>query len=167
MRPQRSIMSKSIMIESFSYSQVHYEKWLYKNILIYFINIYFQEMFSFLIATRVNSNSRDELNLNRVLIPKISSGNKLVRTGSKYSWSGLWSWFWDGAIVFTCSYFLHANGMNQVVLNEFKAELGARSLPRLRKLWLIWQINGFNTDGGEQLSGYWKSIIQICIQTEE
>ena len=57
--------------------------------------------------------------------------------------------------------------MNQVVLNDFKAELGARSLPRLRKLRLIWQINGFNTDGGEQLSGYWKSIIQICIQTEE
>ena len=57
--------------------------------------------------------------------------------------------------------------MNQVVLNEFKAGSGARSLPRLRKLRLIWQINGLNTDGGLQLGGNLKSIIQICIKTEE
>ena len=56
--------------------------------------------------------------------------------------------------------------MSQLVLKEFKAESGARTLPRFRKLRLIWQINGLNTDGGEQLSGYLKSIIQICIINE-
>ena len=56
--------------------------------------------------------------------------------------------------------------MNQMVLNEFKAGSGAWSLPILRKLWLIWQIYGLNTDGAGQLSGYLKSIFEICIKTD-